>query len=268
MNRSMNLPPNNKAWNLESFLDSLIFELDKARDTLAIKGVNKPMTYAVKDLSLDLQLFPEFDGNQVRFTTAKPGETGASKISIALGSITDRQIRETTRVSASQDDLRIDEVEELEPEMKESLKKIGVSSVADIENLEARNIDLAKVAPGGTANAGISDLATRLKALRNKKQVQRQMSLSQSERQAQPPRVTGARFLREGASLLLTLQGENFLADPGFSPFATLNEVPAEVVTREANLLRLRIPGHAFRPEGNALKVALDNFAIIQMHLQ
>lgn len=265
----MNLSPSNKAWNLESFLDSLIFELDKARDTLAIKGVNKPMTYAVKDLSLDLQLFPEFDGNQVRFTTAKPGETGASKISIALGSITDRQIRETTRVSASQDDLRLDDVEELEPEMKESLKKIGVTSVADIENLEARNIDLAKVAPAGTAAGGsISDLAARLKSMRNKKQVQRQMSLSQSERQAQPPRVTGVRLLREGDFLLLTLQGENFMSDPGFQPFATLNEVPAQVLTREAALLRLRIPGRAFRPAGNALKVALDPFAILHMQLQ
>ena len=59
-----------------------------------------------------------------------------------------------------------DEVEELEPELKESLKKIGVSSVSDIENLEARNIDLAKVAPTGTTNAGISDLAARLKSRR------------------------------------------------------------------------------------------------------
>lgn len=264
----MNLSPNNKAWNLESFLDSLIFELDKARDTLAIKGVNKPMTYAVKDLSLDLQLFPEFDGNQVRFTTAKPGETGASKISIALGSITDRQIRETTRVSASTDDLRIDEVEELEPELKESLKKIGVSSVSDIENLEARNIDLAKVAPTGTANGGISDLAARLKSLRSKKQVQRQMSLAQSERSAQPPRVTGVRMVREGDHMLLTLQGENFVADPGFSPFATLNDVPARVLERSAELLRLRIPGHAFHPSGNALQVALDAFAILKLNLQ
>jgi hypothetical protein len=264
----MSLATNNRAWNLESFLDSLIFELDKARDTLAIKGVNKPMTYAVKDLSLDLQLFPEFDGNQVRFTTAKPGETGASKISIALGSITDRQIRETTRVSASQDDLRIDEVEELEPEVRESLKKIGVSSVADIENLEARNIDLSKVAQGGSQGNGISDLAARLKNLRNKKQVQRQMSLSQSERNAQPPRVTGVRMKREDDALLLTLQGENFLVKPGFSPFATLNEVPAEVVSLDAKALCLRIPGRAFLPHGNALMVALDPFAIIKMNLQ
>ena len=31
----------NRAWDLESFLDSLIVELDKARDTLAVKAVNQ-----------------------------------------------------------------------------------------------------------------------------------------------------------------------------------------------------------------------------------
>ena len=64
----------NKSWSLENFLDSLIIELDRARETLAIKGVNKKMTYAVKDVGLDLQLFPEYNGKEVMFTTAQPGE--------------------------------------------------------------------------------------------------------------------------------------------------------------------------------------------------
>ncbi|MGI9284452.1 MAG: hypothetical protein ACR2P1_03635, partial [Pseudomonadales bacterium] len=79
----------NKSWNMESFLDSLIFELDKAQDTLSVKGLNRKLTYMVQDMNLQLQLFPEFDGETVRFTTAKPGETGASKVSFQLGSIRD-----------------------------------------------------------------------------------------------------------------------------------------------------------------------------------
>lgn len=256
----------NQSWNLQSFLDSLIFELDKARDTLAIKGVNKPLTYAVKDLNLDLQLFPEFDGNQVKFTTAKPGESGASRISISLGSITDRQIRETTRVSASKDDLILDEVEDLEPEVKDELKKMGVQSVTDLENLEARNIDLAKVAP--TTSNTIGDLASKLKALRNKKNYQQQMSLSQSQRQQAPPQVAAVRMKREGGDALLTLSGQHLATRPDFRPFATLNDVPARVEQTSEQEAVIRIPGSAFKPGPNDFRLALDPFAIIRLNLQ
>ena len=72
------MPRSSPAWKLNSFLDSLILELDRAQDTLAVKGINRPLTYTVKDVSLELQLFPNFDGRELRFTTAAPGETGAA----------------------------------------------------------------------------------------------------------------------------------------------------------------------------------------------
>ena len=42
----------NRSWKLESFVDSLVVELDKTRETLAVKSINKPLTYSVKDVSL------------------------------------------------------------------------------------------------------------------------------------------------------------------------------------------------------------------------
>src|SRR5512134_3142523 len=95
-------------WKLNSFLDSLILELDRAQDTLALKGINRRLTYTVRDLNLELQLFPEFDGRELRFTTAGPGESGAARIAFQLGSITDRQIRETTKEPPTKDDITID----------------------------------------------------------------------------------------------------------------------------------------------------------------
>ena len=47
-------------WNLESFLDSLILELDKAQDTLSLKGVTRKLTYSVLNVALDLQIFPQY----------------------------------------------------------------------------------------------------------------------------------------------------------------------------------------------------------------
>src|SRR5687768_14209639 len=98
----------NQAWNLEAFLDSLIVELDRARDTLAVKGVTRPLTYSVQDLDLELQIFPQYDGEEVRFVTAQPGESGASGLKIQLGSITSRSIKETTREPTSKDDVEIE----------------------------------------------------------------------------------------------------------------------------------------------------------------
>ena len=43
---------------------------------MRIKAVNRPLTYALKDLSLELRVFAELDGSgNVRFRTAGPNET-------------------------------------------------------------------------------------------------------------------------------------------------------------------------------------------------
>src|SRR5262245_38120073 len=100
-----------EGWRLKSFLDSLTMELDSVQDTLAVKSVNRKLSYTVRDVDLELQLFPAFDGEELRFTTARPGETGAAKINLQLGSITDRQIRETAGDPLTTDDVPIEGVE-------------------------------------------------------------------------------------------------------------------------------------------------------------
>jgi hypothetical protein len=150
--------------------------------------------------------------------------------------------------------------------VKDELKKMGVQSVTDLENLEARNIDLAKVAP--TTTSTIGDLATKLKALRNKKNYQQQMSLSQSKRQEAPPVVGAVRMRREGEHALLTLTGQHLATRPDFKPFATLNDIPARVEHTTEQEAVIRIPGSAFRPGPNDFRLALDPFAIIRLNLQ
>mgnify|MGYP000267009306 CR=1 FL=1 len=100
--------PGNEKWNLQSFINSLVVELDRARDALAVKALNQPLSYSVKDLSIDLQVFPEYDGDAVQFKTAKPGESGASKISMQLVSTSDRAIRESSRAPVRMEEGKID----------------------------------------------------------------------------------------------------------------------------------------------------------------
>src|SRR3954451_3916128 len=116
------MPAENTAWQLEEFVDSLVVELDKTRETLAVKAINKPLSYTVKDVALDLNVFPSYDGEQVSFVTAQPGQQGASKVTIQLNSITDQQVRATTKApTAAKGDVPIEEID-IAPETKRKLR--------------------------------------------------------------------------------------------------------------------------------------------------
>src|SRR2546423_14570606 len=107
----MRMANDNKTWSLEDFIDSLVVELDKTRETLAIKAINMPLSYSVRDMTLDLNIFPSYDGDQVKFVTAQPGQQGASKVTIQLGSITDQQVRATTKLPGIKNDIKIDDID-------------------------------------------------------------------------------------------------------------------------------------------------------------
>ena len=47
-----------------------------ARRDIKQLGINRRLTYTVRDLALELHLFPDFDGRDLRFATAGPGEKG------------------------------------------------------------------------------------------------------------------------------------------------------------------------------------------------
>ncbi len=88
---------------------------------------------------MDLQIFPTYDGRQVQFVTAQPGEEGSSTITLQLSPITDRQVRETTKPPVGPAEVTIDEVD-LDEEVKDDLRRVGVRSVEDLRRIEERNI--------------------------------------------------------------------------------------------------------------------------------
>lgn len=240
---------NNRPWNLESFLDSLIIELDKARETLAVKAINRPLTYAVKDVNLEMQLFPSYDGEKVKFITAQPGETGASKIAIQLASITDQQVRKTTKGPITKDDLSIDVVEEIDEDVKQSLRKIGVTSVNDLAEIERKNVDLEKV-----SDRKIN--YTRLAGL-----------LQKARRGQTPPAVRGASFSHDGQAPVLVIDGENLAIDQSFCPVAVFNGQLAEVKSASRSRLELRLPEDAMHSVSNELVMAVDPFTVFKVNV-
>jgi hypothetical protein len=250
MTRTLNAE--NRAWNLESFLDSLIGELDRAQDTLALKGVNRPLTYTVKDVALDLQLFPVYTGDGVLFATARPGETGSSKVSIQLGSISDRQIRETTRTPVSKDDVTVDALPDLDIETKKSLKKVGIHTASDLERMETKNIDLAQA---GGPRLDYRNLAGAIAKVR---------------RQTSRPLVDKVSLAQTAGQFVLAMNGRNLVLGDEHAdfPIALINRKPAVILSADAGQLQLSVAPEDLQPGTNELAIALDPYSIIRLEVQ
>lgn len=246
----------NQDWKLEHFLDALIVELDKAQDTLSVKGLTRRLTYTVKDLALDLHIFPVYDRGSVRFRTAAPNEAGSSRLSFQLGSITDRQIRDTTSDPITEDDISIDGIEEVDPEVREGLRRVGVRSARDLERLSRRGIAIDKVMAERTPDRRVDygELAS---------------MINRARRRTRSPGVHAVSMGRSPDEWVL--QGTNLFvpdwSDDAHFPLAQLNDRPVPVTRAGPTEMRLSVPDGALRRGPNRLTVALDPYAVMTLNV-
>lgn len=246
-------------WRLESFIEALIFELDKAQDALSVKGINRKLTYTVKDVAVDLNVFPDFANDDLRFNVARPGDEGASRISFQLGSITDQQIRETTREPIAENDIIIDEVEELQPQVKDKLQKLGVKSARDLERMARRNVALPAIVgrdepevAGQVSYDNLADIINRARRGEARPEV-KSMSILPSNKDVRRLRI----------------EGENFhMGEPreGF-PLAMVNgrEVSAQF---DGDAIAVDVPRHLLRRGSNPLSIAIDDTVVFELDLK
>ena len=240
----------NSAWQLEDFVDSLVVELDKTRETLAIKSINKALSYTVKEVALDLNIFPSYDGDQVTFITAQPGQQGASKVTIQLGSITDQQVRATSKVPGGKNEIPLDQID-VDKKTRKQLRKLGVNSAEDLKELERKNVDLANV----------SDNSIDYRKLANQ--------IEKSRRTRNPPKVNAAVLsMDEDRSPYLLIQGENLATDPRFQPVAVINEKLADVLSCDENEMRIRITDDHDFSASNEVILTVDPFAVLRINVK
>jgi hypothetical protein len=243
----------NRPWNLESFLSAVISELDSAQDILSVKGLNRKLTYTVKDIALDLHIFPEYDGDTVRFTTAKPGETGASKVSLQLGSIRDHQIREVTKEPLSHDDISIADTDLPEPARKE-LQKLGITSAEDLRRtVEERKVDLEQLTEQKIDYKNLADM------------------INQSRRRKQAPSISRVSVAKSApGKAILTLEGDNLAIASSLDdfPVAVINDQAVEIISANQKELRIQVNEDQLQGTSKQLKVALDPYAIVTISLK
>lgn len=239
----------NTAWQLEDFVDSLVVELDKTRETLAVKAINNPLSYTVKEVALDLNIFPTFDGDRVSFVTAQPGQQGSSKVSIQLNSITDQQIRATTKAPiARKGDLAIKDMP-VTKATRQKLERLGVSSVDDLKQIQQRNVDLKRV----TDDIDYSNLANQI---------------NQARRADSPPVVSGVSMSTADGHPALVVRGQRLAIDQSFPPVAVVNQRLAEVLAARPDEVRIGLPRTHRLGRDNELILTFDPYTVIRLNLR
>lgn len=136
------LPPlmQNSGVPFDVLIQSLTEQLDKAQATMALKArVGKlPMTFAVKEVSLDLRAFVQLVDDDVYVRPAGPGDAGASSIKLALTTITRPMIEENAMNFQAEDpkfSLREALGDHINAEDQRSLERIGVRSISQLNDL-------------------------------------------------------------------------------------------------------------------------------------
>lgn len=122
---------------VEEFINAIAAQLDRVQDALRLKAVNRPLTYALRDFALDLQVFVGMDGEgNVRFRSSAPNETGASTIRLGFTTITRPMIEENTVSLAMTRGPSLAELG-LEPQERQRLEHLGVTNAAQLKQLGA-----------------------------------------------------------------------------------------------------------------------------------
>lgn len=125
---------------LENFIQAVQSQLDKAQSAMAVKArnLNLPMTFAIKDINLDLRAHVEFSAGEIRIRPAGANEGEASVFHIVFTAITRPMIEENAAaLSADPEDQPLDTLEQdLTEEERRKLEWVGVRTVGKLRELD------------------------------------------------------------------------------------------------------------------------------------
>lgn len=129
------------AYSVDEFVQRLSSQLDRAQDMLAVKArTGRPLTFALKDLAVDLKVFWESDPRgRLVVRLAQSGEEGASSVKFSFTTITRSAVEENSMALGLEDDPRtLDEVadsEALPEEDRQKLEMAGVRTVGQLKRM-------------------------------------------------------------------------------------------------------------------------------------
>ena len=121
-------------------IQSLTEQLDKAQAAMALKArvARLPLTFAVKDVSLDLRAFVQMIDDDVFVRPSSPGDTEASTIKLTLTTVTRSMVEENAvdfKAEEPQFSLREALKDQISDEDQRRLERIGVRTVQQLTDL-------------------------------------------------------------------------------------------------------------------------------------
>ena len=130
---------------LEDFIQAVQSQLDTAQARMTLKAQNDrlPLTFAIRDISMDLKAHLELNQGELRIRPAGPSDKDPTVLHLVFTAITKPMIEENA-VPMSIDDKN--EVplsalgDELDPAERRRLEGIGVRTVEKLNELERRGI--------------------------------------------------------------------------------------------------------------------------------
>lgn len=121
---------------IEDFVQALQAQLDRAQRAMHIKAknLNLPLTFAVKDIAIDLRTHVEVVKNQVRVRPAGPTDRDASVLHLSLTTVTRPMIEENAFAMDANEE-RIDEVKDIPEEDRRKLEWAGFQTVKQLKEV-------------------------------------------------------------------------------------------------------------------------------------
>lgn len=217
MNGSENAVP------IEDFVQALQAQLDRAQRAMHIKAknLNLPLTFAVKDIGIDLRTHVEVVKNQVRVRPAGPSDHDASLLRLTLTTVT-RPMIEENAFPVDTNEERIEEVKDIPEEDRRKLEWAGLQTVRQLKELHQQS---------GTATIGrMADLP--VDRLRKALQKMSQPMIAHVE--AEPGESPAQKLLR--------IRGENLIR--GQVPKVEIGGEPVSVLAAKEQELLLAPKAH------------------------
>ena len=205
---------------VDEFVQAVGAQLDRAQDALALKvsGGNRPLTWALKDLEIELRVFVDFDDRgRMMLRTAGPNEKEASALHFSFTTITRPMVEENSYQYEHESDPRaIEDIRgsaELDGDTQRKLDLLGVRTVGQLKQLDPMAVQAVMGIP-----------ATKLQA-----------ALAASAR----PAVTGQEVVaRPDGTRLLRIRGANLYS--GVMPEVRLAGQPVEVLDAKPTAVLVR----------------------------
>jgi hypothetical protein len=207
---------------IEQFIQAITGQLDRAQAALALKArFGTPLTFAVRDLSIDLRTHIDVVDDEIVLRPAGPDETDTSVIHLSLTTITKPMIEENTRPLSTDDggpSIRDALGDELTPDEQRKLEWAGVYTVSQLRDLPRQ------------ASPEIIERVSRLPASR----------LRAALTAATRPKVTEVRKVSGSRQDQLVINGINLAG--GQPPRVHLEGNPLDVISATPHEIRVAAP--------------------------